>query len=150
MEVPSPVTLLYTYVKSSPSPQLSDNPTASILVTLFLIHYLNRAVISPLRTPNRARTHLVVPILGIIFNLVNGYLIGAWLASPGVIRPTAWKTHAPSFWSAVAIWAISLYGNVWHDEVLLRIRRKKMEKEGETDGKPYYAVPYGGLYKYIS
>lgn len=152
MEIPSILSLLYAYARSASPFSFNDNPTASFLVLLFLIHYLNRAIISPLRTPNRARVNIAVPLFGVAFNLVNGYLIGSWLGS-GILPPTAWKTSATPFWASVALWAVGFCGNVWHDEVLLRIRRRKIEMEkrgGKEDKKPYYAIPYGGLYRFIS
>ncbi|KAG8861694.1 hypothetical protein FRB96_002651 [Tulasnella sp. 330] len=155
MEIPSPLILLYTYTKSplatTPFYPLS-NPTTSFLVLLWLIHYTNRAVIQPLRTPNRSRVHAIVPLAGVVFNTLNASLVGSWLSS-GVVKPDFWKS-SPAFWFGISVFLVGFVGNVWHDEVLLNIRREKINKEkqqgGKGDGKPYYAIPYGGLYRFIS
>ncbi|KAG9027537.1 hypothetical protein FRB95_007638 [Tulasnella sp. JGI-2019a] len=156
MEIPSPLVLLYTYT-GSPSTTLTRfsserNPTASFLVFLWLIHYANRAIISPLRTPNRSRVHAIVLLAGVAFNFTNAFLVGSWLGS-GIVQPNAWRSSSV-FWFGVSIFVAGLIGNIWHDEVLLRIRRDKIESEkqegGREDGKPYYAIPFGGLYRFIS
>lgn len=38
-------------------------------------------------------------------------------------------------------------GNVYHDELLLSIRKKAPKR---PDGKPHYGIPHGGLYTLIS
>lgn len=50
-----------------------------VLVVMFLIHYMHRAVLQPLRSPRRSPLHISVPISALAFNLINGFVMGSWL-----------------------------------------------------------------------
>ncbi|KAH7099031.1 3-oxo-5-alpha-steroid 4-dehydrogenase-domain-containing protein [Auriculariales sp. MPI-PUGE-AT-0066] len=145
MESVSPVALLTSYLKhplSKATPPIAH--PATLLVGLYVAHYANRAIISPLRTPNRSRAHLVIPLAASLFNTFNGALMGAYLSSS--IRPNLWTSN-PLFWPGVALFVLGLAGNIVHDEVLLDLRRSTPHG---PDGKPHYAIPYGWLYRWIS
>ncbi|KAG8936094.1 hypothetical protein FRC02_004719 [Tulasnella sp. 418] len=145
MELPSPLALIYCYLNSPlrlGSVEELSSPPAPLLVALFLLHYLNRAVISPLRTVSRSRAHIAIPIAAILFNLANGGLMGAWLGS-GILKIESW--YYPSFWIGICLFLGGWIGNIYHDEVLLSIRRRSESGEG-----PRYDIPHGGLYTYIS
>ena len=165
MELVSPFAFVYTYLHSplSPltfgtSPPLGvENPSAT-LACLFLTHYLNRAILSPLRTPSRSKSHAIVIIAGIVFNIVNGPLLGAYLSSPEGLSYLAGAYQRPRFWFGVLMWAAGFVGNIVHDEILLNIRRKKQaedakktpEQTAKEKKREHYAIPHGLLYKYIS
>jgi 3-oxo-5-alpha-steroid 4-dehydrogenase 1 len=130
-----------------------------ILTTLYLIHYLNRALISPLRSPSRSKSHLLVVTCGIACNVPNGFLLAAYLtsASTATYHLTQNGLSSPRFWTGIAIWAVGFVGNVYHDEILLNIRRKAIAKgkakeleNGQPAPQPHYAIPHGGLYSIIS
>jgi len=76
----------------------SKNPSA-VLACLFLAHYLNRAILSPLRAPSRSESHAIVTLAGIMFNIVNGSLFGAYLSSPEACL--SWAYRRPCFWLGV-------------------------------------------------
>lgn len=144
MELVSPTCLLRAYLThplSKATPPLFS--PASLLTGLFLIHYTNRSLISPLRTPVRSRAHISVPLSAIGFNLLNGSLMGAFLSSS--VPQNAWD-H-PLFWPGVGLWVAGFVGNIVHDEILLNLRRKTSHG---ADGKPHYAIPFGYLYKFVS
>lgn len=190
----------------SPSLQrLRDIPMANTVVaSLFVLHYLHRAVLSPLRSPKRSPIHLSVPLSAIAFNLINGFLMGSWLggrspavhlsaemldcsnagwtsglaakmspvtiASPGLLTSQQGQRMTPILSNPLALlalagWAFGLVSNIYHDEVLLDLRREPHKrvtaamrrdeedkrKPGYDDaGKPRYGIPKGGLYKWIS
>jgi 3-oxo-5-alpha-steroid 4-dehydrogenase 1 len=124
-----------------------------ILAGLFLIHYLNRAIISPLRTPSRSKSHIAVILAGVTFNLANGALMATYLTSPVTTAFLAGALSRPSFWAGILLWASGFAGNILHDEVLLNIRRKANAKGKRNEnqlGKEHYAIPRGYLYQYIS
>jgi len=165
MELVFPLTFSYTFLKSPLSPgahpplALSHPPT--FLAALLLLHYLNRALVSPLRTPSRSKSHIVVPLSALAFNLTNGSLLGAYLSSPAAHAYLAGAFARPAFWTGVALWAAGLAGNILHDEVLLNIRRTAKAKgkarasppPGSRDGRrkqEHYAVPHGYLYRLLS
>lgn len=166
MEVVAPMTFLYSFLHSplSPtsfgrSPPLSLSYPPTFLGILFLIHYLNRAILSPLRTPSRSRSHLVVVLCAISFNVVNGALMGSYLSSPSAANHLAGAFSRPLFWLGVGLWAFGFAGNILHDEILLNLRRSAKAKgkaradDDDRKGKgkqEHYAIPYGYLYRFIS
>ncbi|KAF8157904.1 hypothetical protein B0H34DRAFT_797341 [Crassisporium funariophilum] len=158
MELVAPLTFLSTYLASpltaAAPPLPAWHSRHAALALCFVGHYVNRALVSPLRTPSRSKAHVVVPLSGVAFNLINGALMGAYLSSPYarifVSMRSAWL-----FYAGLALWAVGFVGNVWHDEILLNIRRKAKTKgkgraeagEGERE---HYAIPHGGLYTLVS
>ncbi|CCL99235.1 uncharacterized protein FIBRA_01250 [Fibroporia radiculosa] len=165
MELVSPFMLAYSYFKaplaSEVTPPLSLEHPSTLLAVLFLLHYLNRALISPLRTPSRSKSHVSVILSGLIFNLLNGSLMGTYLSSPDAQHFLADAFSRPLFWTGIGLWALGLAGNILHDEILLNIRRnakakgKAKARGGDDNGKrksnqEHYAVPHGYLYHFIS
>ncbi|KAJ3918519.1 hypothetical protein F5877DRAFT_78930 [Lentinula edodes] len=164
MEIVSPLMFILSFLKSplSRGEPVSLEPSLAqyILAAAYLFHYSNRAIISPLRTPSRSQSHIIVPIAGVLFNVLNGSLIGSYLSSPAAF---AYLSHVrPSFYVGLSLWAIGFAGNIIHDEILLNIRRKaKTKPDGKATGtsnrftetkktSEHYAIPYGLLYKYVS
>ncbi|CAL1711376.1 unnamed protein product [Somion occarium] len=165
MELVAPLTFSYAFLHSPLSvahpgapPPLSLTHPPTLLSTLFLIHYLNRAIINPLRTPSRSKSHIVVPLAAVGFNLVNGWLMGTYLSSSFASTYLQDAFQRPTFWLGIGLWALGLGGNILHDEVLLNIRRKakakgKAKATDDDNGKnkqEHYAIPDGYLYKYLS
>ena len=167
MELVSPIAFLACFFSSPISyyrPNLPELATPqTLLAALFLIHYTNRALISPLRTPSRSKSHLIVPLCAIFFNIINGSLMGSFLSSPyaRIFLNSSLTYERPSFYIGLALWAIGFAGNIAHDEILLDIRRKAnakgkgKEPQPTVDGKPgrveeYYAIPQGLLYRFVS
>jgi 3-oxo-5-alpha-steroid 4-dehydrogenase 1 len=167
MELTSPLAfLLTTYLHPfSPTPlplpslsrpALGISPQ-SVLAALYLTHYFNRALISPLRAPSRSKSHVVVVSSAIAFNVPNGFLLAAFLTSASTAAYLSRAQSSPRFWAGIALWVAGFVGNVYHDEILLNIRRKAIAKgkAKELDGgkqarQPHYAIPHGGLYSIIS
>ncbi|TCD60785.1 hypothetical protein EIP91_009514 [Steccherinum ochraceum] len=136
---------------SSPPLTLSHPPT--FLASLYIIHYLNRAIISPLRTPSRSKSHIIVPLSAVSYHAANAFLLGAYLSSPAADAYLQGAFQRPRFWLGVAFWALGFAGNILHDEVLLNIRRNAKAKADDNNGKnkgEHYAIPHGYLYKFIS
>lgn len=164
MELVSPVTCLLAAcsqpLTSASTSVLSGHPQwdlerisslslpRQILLFGFLLHYLNRSLLSTLRNPGRSPMHFSVPITASLFNLLNGYLIGTWIADrfPPSSDHLSTSSSSPSLlwaWTGFGIcmagWAIGLAQNIYHDEILYALRRSKSDVS-------HYGVPYGGLY----
>ncbi|KAF9465295.1 3-oxo-5-alpha-steroid 4-dehydrogenase-domain-containing protein [Collybia nuda] len=167
MELVSPISFLYAFFTSPLSYMFPTNPPLSspqlILAGIFLVHYTNRALISPLRTPSRSKSHIIVFLSAVCFNVLNGAMMGAYLTSPfaRIFLTSPYTFRRPTFYIGLALWAVGFAGNILHDEILLDIRRKAKNKDkGEvsqngkaTSPKPkqeHYGIPQGWLYKYIS
>ncbi|KAI5805283.1 hypothetical protein DFH27DRAFT_366024 [Peziza echinospora] len=58
---------------------LWDKRKREVLVVLYVVHYLNRAIINPLLSPTSTPMHLLVYLLAHIFNIINPILIGGYL-----------------------------------------------------------------------
>jgi len=87
----------------------------------------------------------------ILFNLLNGSLIGAFLSS-GRLTFENMRQHAWGFCFGVCLFLFGMAGNILHDEVLLSIRKDKDRKKGDQSqqGEHKYAIPVGYLYRWIS
>ena len=147
---------------NAPSLSLTHPPT--ILAAAYITHYLNRALISPLRTPSRSKSHLMVVSAAVFFNVVNGSLMGAYLSSPSAQTFLHDAFARPSFWLGLGLWAVGFAGNIIHDEILLNLRRNakktpssaaSKEDDDANNGKTkntqeHYAIPHGLLYRLIS
>ncbi|KAH8115268.1 hypothetical protein DFH11DRAFT_1688476 [Phellopilus nigrolimitatus] len=141
-----------------PSPPLTQFRRAprTLLALLFLTHYAKRALLSPLRSPPRSKAHISVPLSGITFNLINGTLMGVYLASPVCavfLLGRSWGSAR--FWMGIALWAAGLAGNVLHDEGLMDIRRDAQRKKNDAgkeggEAKPHYGIPRRYFYRYVS
>jgi 3-oxo-5-alpha-steroid 4-dehydrogenase 1 len=133
--------------------QLPIPNASSLLALLFLTHYANRAILSPLRTPMRSKSHIIVPLLGIIFNVVNGSLLGTFVSALARAPQVGFQVHWWKFWVGVGLWVLGISSNIWHDEILLAIRRTPKNIPGPKmteRSQPSYTIPYGGLYQYVS
>lgn len=171
MELVSPLAFLVTAYLHPFSPTPLPLPSFSrpafgispplVLTALYLTHYLNRALVSPLRAPARSKSHLVVVSAAIAFNAPNGFLLAAFLtsASTAAHLARAPASSSPRFWAGLALWAAGFAGNVYHDEILLGLRRKAIAKgkakeqpveNGRPVPQPHYAIPHGGLYSVVS
>ncbi|KAI5452608.1 hypothetical protein NCC49_000768 [Naganishia albida] len=118
MEIVSPITFTTTILRAEGFSKLST-PTI-FAASLFLIHYAHRAVISPLLlAPKRNPQHIWVTSASVFFNLLNGYMIGSYIAS-NPLADDAFRS--PRFWLCSLGWVIGFVGNVFHDEILHDLR----------------------------
>ncbi|WWD17186.1 hypothetical protein CI109_101624 [Kwoniella shandongensis] len=149
MELVAPITFLMTLYTNG---HLPLTPPAKILSSLYLVHYLHRAVISPLvLSPKRSPLHISIPFGAALFNLFNGYLLAIGLA----FYPP--KQIGTTFWLGIVGWAIGFAGNVYHDEILNDLRRSKADRltikdlpEDKDPNAGRYKIPRGGLFGYVS
>ncbi|KAF8074039.1 hypothetical protein FPV67DRAFT_1650749 [Lyophyllum atratum] len=100
-ELVSPLLFLYTFPNSPLSPS-SEPPSLtspqSLLSALYLVHYANRAILSPVRTPSLSKSHLIVPLVAVAFNTINGAPMGAGICAPTAhsvsrVTPTTTTRH---------------------------------------------------------
>lgn len=113
---------------------------ALAMAGLFTLHYANRALVFPfrLRTTGK-RMPLVIMLLAVGFNLVNGTLLGTQLGGRGDY-PASWFAD-PRFLVGLGLFLGGMALNWWADQRLIALR-----KPGETG----YAMPRGGLFDRVS
>jgi len=113
---------------------------ALVMAGLFSLHYVNRALVFPfrLRTPGK-RMPVVIMLLAVGFNLVNGSLLGIQLGGRGEY-PAPWFGD-PRFLGGLALFLGGMALNWWADRRLIGLR-----KPGETG----YLIPRGGLFERVS
>jgi 3-oxo-5-alpha-steroid 4-dehydrogenase 1 len=137
MEAPSAITVAVCFA-------LGDRRTSPVAVAFVLLweaHYIHRAFIFPFRRSGAPRRMpVLVALMAIVFNLMNGYLNGRWLNTLSPPYPSSWLTD-PRFLVGVTLFVAGYLINLQSDEILRRLRAP-----GETG----YKIPVGGLYRWVS
>lgn len=111
-----------------------------IFVTLFSIHYLNRSIIFPFRLKTKGKKMpIVIVFLAMGFNLMNGFLVGYYLANFANYT-TAWLS-SPQFIMGTILFFIGMFINMQSDTILINLR-----KRNETG----YKIPQKGLFRLVS
>jgi hypothetical protein len=112
----------------------------AVLVALWMLHYGHRAFVFPFRLRSSRSMPIVVVVMAIGFNAVNGWLVASGLTRFGPeLGHAAW--FSPRVLAGSGIFLVGLAMNWDADSRLLRLRRDR------SDG---YAIPMGGLYRFVS
>jgi 3-oxo-5-alpha-steroid 4-dehydrogenase 1 len=178
MEIVGPINLIYSLATPSPySPTLTKLPTSNILVaSLYCIHYLNRAIISPFfSAPSMSPIHPFIMSSAMLFNWFNSACLAGWLRGytvptiPNFFRESkSPRPAAVDLLPAVGIilFAIGMAGNIYSETSLFRLRREEAEKraakktddsnpagevgnQGNKFHKVYVIPPARGVFRYI-
>jgi 3-oxo-5-alpha-steroid 4-dehydrogenase 1 len=137
MEAVSPLFLCLAYFSG-----LQDfNPVTLLFILLWVGHYVNRALLYPLRM-NKGSHPLPLSLvaMGGLFNLVNGYLNGRYLNLFGARYTTAWFTD-PRFLFGAALFFTGILINLQSDGILRKLR---------SNGESGYKIPRGKMFKVVS
>lgn len=111
-----------------------------ILIGLFLFHYINRTFIFPFRLrTQRKKMPVLIAAMAILFNLVNGSLLGIWFTRFADYSPV-YITSA-RFITGALLFILGMWLNWEYDNRLIHLR-----KPGETG----YQIPKGGLFRWVS
>jgi hypothetical protein len=107
----------------------------------FILHYINRTFVFPLQMKNNGnRMPWIVVLLGILFNLINGFFNGYWFGWLTPVYPQEWLQD-PRFIIGAILFITGMMINISADQKLLHLRK---------GGRKGYYIPYGGLFEYIS
>jgi 3-oxo-5-alpha-steroid 4-dehydrogenase 1 len=134
MELPGPINMAYI---------MSTVPTTTLpmrnylLAGLYILHYTNRAVVTPLfLADSLSPIHVVVFLMASLFNYMNSSTIGGWLAGYG---GEAAKQSGES-WQiglGLALYTAGLAGNILAEGHLRTIRRETAAKQAaQAKDKP--------------
>lgn len=118
----------------------NTNQYALFFGALYIIHYINRSFIFPLRTKTKGKEMpLIIALSAMIFNSFNAGLIGYFLGTLADY-PAGYYLQW-NFILGLILFLAGFYINYTSDGILINLR-----KPGETG----YKIPHGGLFKYIS
>ncbi|KAG8830788.1 hypothetical protein FRC17_004246 [Serendipita sp. 399] len=95
----------------------------------------------PLQKPTAASV-TASPLAGLIQTLQDRVAAKAALS-----RTLKDAFSDPLFVLGITMFLAGFISNIFHDEILYNLRRTPPPT---PDGKPHYAIPHGGLYRYIS
>lgn len=116
---------------------------SGLLGAMFLVHYVNRTLVFPLRLPRAARAMpLSIVLSAVFFNLVNGAIQGLWLGELAP-SPSPLRSAGPRMALGITLFVIGALVNLQSDAILRRLRGARPEAGG-------YSVPVGGLFRYLS
>lgn len=123
----------------------SDRRFDPVIVTFFLffqLHYFQRAFIFPLLLEGRSKMPLAIMSMGILFNLLNGYMQGEWLfnLAPVTLYQPNWFT-SPWFVVGTLLFFSGMVIN-WHSDSVIR----HLRQPGDTR----HYLPRKGLYRYVT
>jgi len=108
---------------------------------LWALHYVHRALIFPFRLHTKGKQiPLVIVVFGILFNTVNGFLNGYWLAHFAVANESDSLVNLHLI-VGVVLFIAGYSINKYHDRILIKLR---------NGSKAGYQIPYGGLFRYVS
>ena len=136
MELPAVVALPCFLFLSARAP----GPVEVFFLAIWEMHYLHRTFVFPLR--RRAYLEpvpMVVVLMGVAFNVGNGYLNGRWLGhfSPGYAD--SWLLD-PRFLAGVAVFALGMAINIHSNEVIFDLRR----------GGGGFQIPRRGMHRLVA
>ncbi|OAA69869.1 steroid 5 alpha-reductase [Cordyceps fumosorosea ARSEF 2679] len=163
MEAPGFLTLLYIMNTLPAQHGIHDLPWQNrVLGGLFVIHYINRAVLFPIMQPSMAPIHAAVWAMALGFQLCNAVCLGSWLSAYGAVTEDAWAARSPlpQFAAGIALFYVGLAGNWFHDEELREIRRRERRRQDRiragskgaasaVEVEKHYEIPQAGLFKYM-
>lgn len=116
------------------------NTVIFCFLSLYIVHYLNRTIIFPLRLKlkkNKIPIHIVFSAA--LFNLINTFFLGYYFGNIKIYKEN-WLT-TPYFIIGIIIFFIGMLINIKSDNILINLRKNNNEE---------YSIPRKGLFKYIS
>ncbi len=120
--------------------------TAIVFLAMWQLHYLQRTFVFPFRLRDAGRrTPWFVVVMGVWFNVVNGYLNGRVLFTLGPEHPASWL-YSRQFLTGALVFAAGMALNLHSDSLLRRLRPAGSSQGGANA----YRIPHGGLFRWIS
>jgi protein-S-isoprenylcysteine O-methyltransferase Ste14 len=116
-----------------------DGTAAWLLWMFWMIHYLNRGLVFPLRIRTKGKQiPILIVVCAFVFQIINGVLNGAGLHAA---KYTADWLAQPSFVIGCLAYFVGWGINLWSDQILLSLRQPN-----ETG----YRIPVGGMFRWVS
>lgn len=133
-------TVLVAFASRIPFERLDWTTPSGVMIALFFVHYIHRSLVYPLVIRTRGkRMPVVIMLSAMLFNSVNGTLLGLWFAR-WADYPDDWL-RSPIALTGIGLFVIGMALNWRSDYILIHLRRG-----GETG----YKIPRTGPFKYVS
>lgn len=117
-------------------------PVECVFFALFQLHYFQRAFLFPWLLKGKSRMPVAILLMGVTFNLLNGYIQGEWIfyLSPLNLYTPQWL-GSPQFIIGILLFFVGMVIN-WHSDRVIR----HLRKPGDTR----HYLPEKGLYRYVT
>lgn len=131
--------------------------THEILALLYILHYLNRALITPLfSAPSMSPIHLRVAIAMSLFQYLNSTSLAGWLCYNTAQHHQQQTIITPLSLLGLTLFTTGLTTNILAEQTLFTLRRAAAARKSRSEGKAtisyhkvYVVPPATGLFKYI-
>jgi 3-oxo-5-alpha-steroid 4-dehydrogenase 1 len=113
-----------------------------IFFLLFELHYFQRSFIFPLMIKGKSKMPVGIMLMGIVFNVINGYMQGEWIfhLSPDGLYTTEWL-RTPQFVVGTVLFFMGMIINIYSDHVIRNLRKP---------GDKNHYLPKKGMFKYVT
>ena len=113
-----------------------------LLFLLFELHYFQRSFIFPLLMKGKSKMPVGIMWMGIVFNILNGYMQGVWIfyLAPQDLYTEAWL-RSPQFVVGTLLFFVGM-GINWHSDYIIRHLRKPADTN--------HYLPKGGMFDYVT
>ncbi len=138
MEAPVFIVMLWLWMNSP----VRFQATSLVFFLLFELHYFQRSFIFPLLMRGKGKMPIAIMLMGVIFNLLNGFIQGEWLfyLAPENLYTNAWLS-TPVFIVGVVIFFLGMGINLHSDWVIRHLRKP---------GDMRHYLPQKGMYRYVT
>ena len=147
-----PTTTISTETAATMSQSL---PLANtILLGLFVGHYVNRAIVYPLTlNPHSKPLPLEICLSANLYTNINGYMQAQSLCQFDIFPEDYNITKSPQFIIGILIFVAGVAINWQSDDILRNLRSTSKSTSSDTTsakGSSHYVIPYGGFFRFVS
>lgn len=137
MECPAFLMMLFLWNGSS----YKLEPALFTFFILFELHYFQRSFVFPLLMKGKSRMPIAITAMGVLFNVINAFLIGYNLFYLKGSFYTAEWLSTPVFYAGCIIFFAGMGINLHADQVIRNLR---------PAGDTRHYLPQKGIYRYVT
>lgn len=139
MEAPVFIVMLFMWTSNGASTALP----AFLAFLLFELHYFQRSFVFPLMMKGNSRMPIAIMAMGIVFNVINGLLIGTslFVFPPSQFNEGAVYLTHPTVIAGIIVFFCGMGINIHSDHVIRHLRQP---------GDTRHYLPQKGFYRYVT
>jgi 3-oxo-5-alpha-steroid 4-dehydrogenase 1 len=145
--VSSLVYLASLAIPVSSRPFVPGSMPNTILLSLFVAHYINRSLIFPLKMCEGNPMPVSVMLSAFVFCMWNSFNQATYLLL--IHRYDDNWIHDIRFLIGIALFIYGFYVNNRSDNILISLRKRKVESSAGGE-KHQYFIPTGGMFEFVS